>query len=36
MTEQDVWLLEQFYDQISENKKELFEKNILNRTKTLL
>ena len=33
MTKQDLWLLEQFYDQISDNKKELFEKNIKNRTK---
>jgi len=33
MTKQDQWLLEQFYAQISDNKKELFDKNILNRTK---
>ncbi len=29
----EKWLLEQFYNQISENKKNLFEKNIKNRTR---
>ncbi len=33
MTKQNQWLLEQFYNQISDNKKELFEKNIKNRTR---
>ncbi|MGV6861059.1 MAG: TrmH family RNA methyltransferase [Putridiphycobacter sp.] len=33
MTEQEKWLLDQFYEQISDNKKELFQKNVLNRTR---
>ncbi|HIP37744.1 MAG TPA: TrmH family RNA methyltransferase [Crocinitomix sp.] len=33
MTKLEHWLLDQFYAQISDNKKELFEKNIKNRTR---